>query len=209
MLVFGHLGLTLGAGLVASSLITLTRHNKYDNTNFSVDSLPAKTSVINKINRQFSTLARYVDIRLLLVGAILPDLLDKPLGHYVLPAPFDGGRIFGHTLLFLLFITLAAIYVHIRYRKTYLYTVSFGVLMHLITDEMWLSHETLLWPIFGVAFESSGMEDWLSNVFHVLFTYPSVYIPEAIGLFVISWFSIQLILRKNVTTFLKHGMVTL
>ena len=208
MLVFGHLGLTLSAGLITSSVITLTRHIKYNNTNFSIDPLPAKTSVINKINQQFSTLSKYLDIRLLLVGAILPDLLDKPLGHYVLPAPFDGGRIFGHTLLFLLLITLAASYVHIRYRKTYLYALSFGVLMHLITDEMWLSHETLLWPIFGVAFESSGVEDWLNNVFHVLFTYPSVYIPETIGFLIIGWFSVQLLQRKNVTAFVKHGIIT-
>jgi hypothetical protein len=36
------------------------------------------------------------DIRLLILGSLLPDLIDKPLGHIILPE--NNGRIFAHTL---------------------------------------------------------------------------------------------------------------
>jgi len=209
MLVFGHLGVTLGVGLIASGLVTTIKHKNDDKTlNISIISPTTTTSTVEKLNRQLSTLGHYVDIRLLLIGSILPDLIDKPLGHCLLPAPFDGGRIFGHTLLFLMLVTFIALYLHMRRRKTYLYAVSFGVLMHLITDEMWLSHETLIWPIFGIEFESAGVVNWFSNIFHVLFTYPSVYIPEIIGVIIIGWFLLQLIRRQQVVAFIKYGKIT-
>jgi hypothetical protein len=34
-------------------------------------------------------------------GAVLPDLIDKPVGHILLAGSLDSGRIFAHGLLFL------------------------------------------------------------------------------------------------------------
>ena len=44
------------------------------------------------------------------LGAILPDLVDKPLGHLLLQETLDNGRIFGHSLLFTgMVFTIAAV----------------------------------------------------------------------------------------------------
>ena len=44
--------------------------------------------------------AHPIDYRLVAAGAILPDLIDKPLGIYLLRRQLGSGRIYGHTLLF-------------------------------------------------------------------------------------------------------------
>jgi len=36
------------------------------------------------------------------LGAILPDLIDKPIGRILLGESVANGRLFGHTLLFVL-----------------------------------------------------------------------------------------------------------
>ncbi len=39
------------------------------------------------------------DYRLVAVGAMLPDVVDKPLGIYLLRRQLRNGRVYGHTLL--------------------------------------------------------------------------------------------------------------
>ena len=41
-----------------------------------------------------------IDYRLVAAGTNLPDLIDKPLGIYLLGRQLGSGRIYGHTLLF-------------------------------------------------------------------------------------------------------------
>ncbi len=42
-----------------------------------------------------------VDVRFLALGALLPDLIDKPLGTILLPDAFNSSsQVIGHTLLF-------------------------------------------------------------------------------------------------------------
>jgi hypothetical protein len=40
------------------------------------------------------------------LGAILPDLIDKPIGRILLGESVANGRLFGHTLLFILLLKL-------------------------------------------------------------------------------------------------------
>jgi hypothetical protein len=41
-----------------------------------------------------------IDPKYLAIGAILPDLIDKPIGSIIFASIISNGRIIGHTLLF-------------------------------------------------------------------------------------------------------------
>ncbi len=74
MLLFGHLGITLGVYLGLGTFI--------------------------------SRLRVIIDPRYLAIGALLPDLIDKPIGRVIFASTLANGRIIGHTLLFTLLIAL-------------------------------------------------------------------------------------------------------
>lgn len=85
-----------------------------------------------------------VDFRLVLLGSIFPDLIDKPLGQILqLEA-----RLWAHTLLF-----LAAILLLSRVpRMRWLGWIGFGVAVHLLVDLMWNQPNVALWPLYGWGF---------------------------------------------------------
>jgi hypothetical protein len=78
------------------------------------------------------------DIRLLFIGAMLPDIIDKPLNM----AGLWAGRGVAHTLLFLVLLFIATLYA----RRTIL---SFGAGVHVLLDEMYLYPKLALWPVYG------------------------------------------------------------
>ena len=102
--------------------------------------------------RHFSSAER----RAFFLGALLPDLIDKPL-FYV---PFwltgrrgaaagilSGTHLFAHTGLFLLALVIAALLT----RSLAVRAVAIGVATHLVLDCVGLSMglRTLLWPLLG------------------------------------------------------------
>lgn len=82
-----------------------------------------------------------IDYRLVLLGTILPDLIDKPLGALL----GLETRLVGHTLIFLLAI-LALSRVP---RMPGLQWVGFGVATHLLLDQIWNEPHVVLWPFAG------------------------------------------------------------
>jgi hypothetical protein len=89
------------------------------------------------------------DYRLVMVGALLPDLVDGPLG---------GARVL-HTLLFsvvLLALVMLATRHHRRLRRHVL-AVPVGTFLHLVLDGMWLRTKVFWWPLFGTAFGGRGL----------------------------------------------------
>lgn len=113
------------------------------------------------------------DVRLLLLGSLLPDLIDKPIGHLILSE--NNGRILTHTLLFAIVLLFAAL----AYRP--LMPLSLGVSMHHILDGIFLYPRSALWPILG-GFESTDYEliRWL-----YAFLEPYVIVEELIGISII------------------------
>ena len=186
MLLFGHVGITLGAATLMNGAVNI-RH--------------IKTSWL-------ASLSRYIDIRLLLVGSLLPDIIDKPVGQYLLRDTFTNGRIFSHTLLFLILISAVGFYLYKRHRQVWMLTLAAGTFMHLVLDEIWSAPATLFWPLLGFTFEKVKLTDWLSNIFRELFSNPGVYIPEAIGLAILLWFGLVLVRRKKVRVFMRYGKVS-
>jgi hypothetical protein len=161
-------------------------------------------------------------------GSLVSDIIDKPLGWWLFGNSPSSSRIYAHTLLFAMSLTVAAIYLYLRHRKRYLLYVSFGTVTHLILDQMWLNPRTLLWPLYGWSFEKtcSNLGDWLeglpalpadishSNVGHwfemgltLLTKEPGTYVPEIIGGLVLVALLFNLVRQRRLRSFLRSGHI--
>ena len=205
MLIFGHTGITLGATLLLTGVwrggaFSQARENKAAGQETPVSKCPPN----DKLSR-FIFLRRYIDIRLLLIGSLLPDIIDKPVGQFFFRETFSSGRIFSHTLIFFTLLALVGFYLYQRYRKVWLLVLSFGTFTHLILDQMWCTPRTLFWPFLGFGFERTDITDWLPNIAQSLLINPEVYIPELVGAAIFLWFGLTLVLRREVLAFLKSG----
>jgi hypothetical protein len=129
-----------------------------------------------------------VDYRFVIVGSVLPDVIDKPLGHIILYSVFENGRIICHTLLFIAVLTLIGIYVEKRYRSTAVEFLALGALMHLVLDEMWNIPKTLFWPLLGLEFPKEDLSGYIGFLLDELLHRPDVYVPELIGLGIVVTF---------------------
>ena len=213
MLVFGHTGITLGAAAVLAGIVNSGRLPEAAE-NQATDSPPRSSRPIPALNNfprdkvsWFTSLGSYIDIRLLLIGSLLPDIIDKPIGQFFFKETFSNGRIFCHTLLFLIIITLTGLYLYRRRSTTWLLVLSFGTFTHLVCDLMWRSPRTLLWPIYGLAFERLDLIDWMPRMLHMLVTYPKVYVPELVGAVILIWFAVGLVRGRKAFAFVKYGQV--
>ncbi|MGI8793674.1 MAG: hypothetical protein ACR2H3_10935 [Acidimicrobiales bacterium] len=90
-----------------------------------------------------------IDYRLIMAGALLPDLID---------VGFGGARV-AHTLAASATL-LAAVMVATRGRRALrrrLLALPIGTFLHLVFDAMWTRTATFWWPAFGVAFENDRL----------------------------------------------------
>lgn len=214
MLVLAHTGITLGAAVLITGGLTASPHSLAmgeeaadPHIRSSQSVLHLLTSPIRQASSWLITLGKSIDIRLLLIGALLPDIIDKPLGHLFFREALSNGRIFAHTLLFLIIITLAGLYLYRRRAKLWLLVLAFGTLIHLILDQMWQTPQALLWPFLGFTFPKEDITDWLPGTLHALLTNPSVYVPELLGAVILIWFAWILLRRKKVSLFIRYGRV--
>ncbi len=183
MLLFAHPGITLGTATIVA---TVTK------------SKPT----------WFAALASYLDIRWLLVGSLLPDIIDKPVGQYFFRDTFNNGRIFSHSLLFLILISAAGFILYKKKNQKWLLALAVGTLAHLVLDEIWQTPQTIFWPFLGFTFPAVELEGWASNIWYAIFTDPKYYITEIVGLIVLILFGAWLIKKKKLGTFLLHGKVS-
>ena len=151
MFVFGHLGVTLGVVFLALRLLKL------------------RTKLEIKFNRRL-----YLFV---FTGSLLPDLIDKPVGEILLAGSISNGRIFAHTLLFNFLLLLFCLWLYKRSgsregregsregrglggnKKGFGFLLfSFASFLHLCEDRMWLTPETLFFPVFGFEFPQGAVE---------------------------------------------------
>ena len=122
-----------------------------------------------------------MDLRFLVLGAVLPDLIDTPIG-FALWSSVQNVRLFAHSLLFVA-IAMAVVMLLTRRgrpRKRWM-PVAVGILFHLVFDAMWRQPETLWWPFQGWEFTSTGFAT-VSQYLGWLFTNPVMWLGEAAGL---------------------------
>jgi hypothetical protein len=136
---------------------------------------------------------------------MLPDIIDKPVGQFIFGETFNNGRIFAHTLLFLVLISAIGYYLYKRQKQLWMITLAAGTFMHIALDEMWQVPGTFFWPLLGFKFARYELTDWFNNLLKALLSSPYVYISEAIGLAIIIWFGVEIVCRKKLWAFLRHG----
>jgi len=131
-----------------------------------------------------------VDTTFLALGSILPDLIDKPLGLMIF-GTMNHGRIFAHTLLFLVLLALLAV----CFKDIWLASLSAGVLTHLALDAMWSSPTILLWPLLG-PFPPADPLSTLGYLQMLLqgLRDPGILLPECMGLAYLLYFAFE---QKN------------
>ena len=212
MLFFSHTGITLGAALL---LARLTRQYSGQNKPVSNGNYRPEYASIEKDPQKTaqpsikSSLIHHVDLRLLLIGSMLPDIIDKPLGHLFFGETISNGRIFSHTGLFLIISTLLGLLLYYRFKRIGMLVLTFGVAMHLVLDQMWQDYHTLLWPMFGLTFQKNDITDWIPGMWHALLSNPWTYIPEIIGTLIIILFACSLIRKNQLFSFFKTGKMVI
>ncbi|WP_220680885.1 metal-dependent hydrolase [Methanofollis formosanus] len=82
-------------------------------------------------------------------GAILPDLIDKPLGHIFLADSLGYGRIYTHTLIVLFAVALVGALLFWRYRNGIVLALAVGIGSHQLLDAMWREPTNWYYPILG------------------------------------------------------------
>ncbi len=128
-----------------------------------------------------------VDVRYLLLGAVLPDLIDLPLGTFLLAGVFSTSELWFHSL------TIASLYMAMvllltrrgRRRRAFM-ALGVGWLLHLLIDGMWTNPEILFWPFFGPDLPAGSSPYWALAWDRAL-SDPWRWVKEVLGLAYLAW----------------------
>lgn len=202
MLLFAHAGIALGTAVVLNGRGKVRQGNEIGRSTGSTSKTLARSL---PFETWLTSLASRIDLRVLLVGAVISDAIDKPLGR-VMYGTF-GCRLFCHSLLFLLLIALAGFLLYLRRRQNWLLVLGFGVFTHLVLDEMWTDTQTLLWPVLGLSFPSIDYYHWEGDVLHRLLTAPKVYVPEIAGFLIFGLAAWMLARRGKLFALVRSGRI--
>ena len=149
-----------------------------------------------------------IDYRLVLIGAMLPDIIDKPLALWDWPSIFESSRAIGHSALFSAVLLVIAALVLSRSSRAGLPLLLVVVAStdHLVMDRMWESTETLWWPFLGWDFSGGGSSGpSIGNWLDALRNQPAIYVPEFVGALVLGTVATALSRRKAWAAFLGRG----
>lgn len=143
-----------------------------------------------------------IDPKYLVIGALLPDIIDKPLGMVIFASTITTGRMICHTLLFSLLLLLVGLYLYEEKRDIRIISLSTGSLFHLIEDQLWKSPKILFWPLQGLSFPKDtidyvGLEQvsmLFKKSFTLNFSHPST--PEILGLGVMVILTLHWLIKR-------------
>lgn len=91
-----------------------------------------------------------VDVRFLLLGAILPDLIDMPIGTLFLADRFSTGELWLHSLIVpVAFMAVVVVFTRRGRRRRAWMALGIGWLFHILLDAVWVNQEVFAWPFFG------------------------------------------------------------
>ena len=162
-------------------------------------------------SQTLANITSQIDYRVVLLGSMLPDIIDKPIGHIFLADTFhNNGRLFAHTLLFFSVLFFFGLYRYLRSAKIGFLALALGSGFHLILDSMWNDTQTFFWPIHGWNFPQADYENWLEwikTMHEGVQTDPAIYIAEVVGLLILVPVGLRLLQNKQVIHFLKTGAI--
>jgi LexA-binding, inner membrane-associated putative hydrolase len=82
-------------------------------------------------------------------GAVLPDLIDKPIGYMVFADVLGNGRILMHSLLVFCGFLMLGLIIWKRSAHPAVLAVALGIFSHQALDLMWQDPRTWYFPLFG------------------------------------------------------------
>lgn len=133
-----------------------------------------------------------VDVRFLFVGAILPDLIDLPLGTLLLADRYSTGELWSHSLLaatsYMIVVLLATR--RGRRRRAWM-ALGVGWLFHLLLDGMWVDQDVFLWPFFGAEIAAGAAPFW-PLAWERALSDPWRWVTEALGVAYLVWLWVTL-----------------
>jgi inner membrane protein len=202
MLLLAHTGIALGAAaLTAASPVFRDDKTNTARAVFKMNAAPANALLMSGLVR----LSRLVDLRLFMVGSMLPDIIDKPLGLWLLKDTLSTGRAYGHTLLFLILLLLSGLILLAARRSTWLLVLAAGTFMHELLDGMWNTPVTFYWPLYGTAFPGESTGDFLGRMLAELVHVPVVWVGELAGLLILAWVFYLVIANHKLGLLLRTG----
>ncbi len=196
MLLFGHLGTTLGAARIIESLSSKS------------GSTQAKASI---------------DYRLIMLGAMLPDIIDKPLVLMLADKPVGSARFIAHSLIFTVALLVFGELCEVVFERSGFLIIACASFAHIIEDLIWCTPKVLFWPYYNwvygnintsrPTFSSGYIESRVRIIttsvsklnWGEILSKPSVFIPELIGGVIIVYFLAKLILNRKLFEFIRTG----
>ena len=146
----------------------------------------------------YATLGRRrIDYRVVLLGAILPDLIDKPIGRIFLSDRFQTGRLWGHTLLFVVVLSLAVMLFLRGEAARRWFVLPMAALLHLALDGVWNHPQTFFWPLFGTTFPPDPHPWYWWQALLRPFTDPAEGLKELLGLVLLVYLAVGHDLQKR------------
>jgi hypothetical protein len=149
---------------------------------------------------------RRIDYRFILLGAVLPDLIDLPLSFVF---GWSAKRGLAHTLLADVAATVLIVLVFRDARRLSLFGIGVGWLTHLVGDGMWLVPRTFLWPAFGTPFGATPPEPYSTDLFVHPLSHLSTWGGESVGIAILLWFwfAFRLGERERLRLFARDGLL--
>jgi inner membrane protein len=205
MLFFGHLGITTGIVKTCQELIIPRVFG--DISHVETDAGVRPHSIFRLVS-WFRGAVRSIDYRMVLLGSLLPDIIDKPMWIFTGSNVLWDGRGYAHSFIFSFVLLIAGIVFAATRNSTWLLTVSVGAFFHLALDQMWLNPVALWWPLLG-PIHREATAGWLASLWRGLTSDPTDYVSEIIGFAVILYLSLRLLIGRRVMRFLKTGNINL
>ena len=128
---------------------------------------------------------RRVDYRFVLLGAILPDVIDGISCAFYECA---GGRGVAHSLLANVAVTVLIILFLRGETRLAVFGIGVGWLLHLVADGMWDAPRTFFWPVAGWDFDGTPAEPYSWDLFTEPLAHLSTWGAEVVGLLILAWF---------------------
>jgi inner membrane protein len=196
MLLLGHLGTTIGVASLIEELIG----------SFHKDKVKAS-----------------IDYRLVMVGSMLPDIIDKPLVLLTASKPVGSARFIAHSLVFIIALLLLGELYKLIYKRSGIILIAYASIAHMIEDLVWKSPKLFFWPYYNwIMSNIKGSQPTMGGVginkrieiitesvtkldMKKILLQPDVLIPEILGGIIILYFFFILMRNKNLIGFLKTG----
>lgn len=117
------------------------------------------------------------------IGSLLPDIIDKPVGHIIL-ASLGNGRIFFHSLTVCALMVLLGFIILMKWRHPGLLFIAAGMLSHQLADAMWAAPQSWYWPFMGW-FRPKYMPFYFEDMFSLEFSSPSELLIIVLGIILV------------------------